>query len=63
MSYWGGAQWLVAFMVALRAIVGVLAVSGKIRVSSEPPAVVGKFLGQRVSDLICVAVLWWGGFW
>lgn len=64
MADWGGAQWLIVFLLAVRAFIGLAAVTGQITVrqSDAQFGKVGQYIGKRVIDGLFLATLVWGGF-
>ena len=64
MADWGGAQWLIIFLLAIRAFTGLAVVSGQITFRQSGPQFgnVGQYVGKRVMDGLFLAVLVWGGF-
>lgn len=65
MSHWGGAQWLVIFVMCVRAFLGLCVAIGSltIREPTNRHGKFGKYVGNRFSDVVLVAILIWGGFW
>lgn len=59
---WGGAQWLVIFFLALRALLGAAKAYGYITFVPKPQTPAAEYWGKRMTDAMVVAVLWWGGF-
>lgn len=64
MADWGGAQWFVVFLFAIRALLGLAVASGRITVqqSEASGGKIGQYIGKRVMDGLLIAVLTWGGF-
>ena len=65
MTVWGGAQWLVIFYFALRAVLHALRLYGILALDTsklETRSPVAAFFGTRFADAASLAVLWWGGF-
>jgi len=59
---WGGAQWLVIFFVALRALLGAAKAYGNLVFTPQKQTPAQEYIGKRVGDAILLTVLWWGGF-
>jgi hypothetical protein len=63
MTDWGGAQWLVLFLMFVRAVAGIGVASGRLKFEAKPTdSKVGTYLGRRVSDVVLLGILLWGGF-
>jgi hypothetical protein len=62
---WGGAQWLMVFLFAIRAIIGLAFATGQLTFN-EPRnqfGRVGQYIGARIVDCVLIVILVWGGFW
>ena len=62
MSYWGGAQWLIVFVIAIRCLLGAARARGTLHVPVGVIPPWQQFWSSRLLDLSLVAVLVWGGF-
>ena len=60
---WGGAQWLIIFILVLRAIFGVARASGRMHLTGATELTWRGWCSNRFWDLTMVLILWWGGFW
>lgn len=60
---WGGAQWFLLFLVAFRALTGLLIAGGVLTVTRAPPSKLSDYISNRFVDAIFVLIIWWGGFW
>lgn len=64
MAEWGGAQWVVVTLIAIRTFLGAARASGAITVK-EPerkPSLWSRYWSSRISDAVIVLVLLWGDF-
>ncbi len=62
MNDWGGAQWLIIFILAIRFVLGAAKARGTLHV---PVAVIPpwqQFWSARIADLALLVLLLWGGF-
>lgn len=60
---WGGAQWLLIFLFALRAAIGLGRATGTITVTTPNETPTGIYIRNRVADALLIIMLIWGGFW
>ena len=64
MNAWGGAQWLVVTVIAIRTILGAARANGTITVREpeQKPSLWSRYWSSRIADAVVVLVLLWGGF-
>lgn len=62
MESWGGAQWLVVFVLLLRMLLGAAKASRIIVIPQRPVSPWGTYWTSRLLDVALVIVLIWGGF-
>lgn len=59
---WGGAQWLVIFLMLVRALIGAAKAYGSITFVPRPQTPAAEYFSGRFIDLLWLTILWWGGF-
>jgi hypothetical protein len=62
MGDWGGAQWLIAILMIIRSFMGAATASGAVTVRKQDSTLWSRYWSGRVSDVLLVLVLVWGGF-
>ncbi|MBD0416518.1 hypothetical protein [Oryzicola mucosus] len=62
MDDWGGAQWLIIFLLSVRTVLGYAAASGIVTFDDRPVSPGARNITNRILDIIFLAVLVWGGF-
>lgn len=62
MNDWGGAQWLIVFVLVTRCLLGAARAMGALHVPVKVLTPWQQFRSSRLLDLVLLAVLIWGGF-
>jgi len=62
MADWGGAQWLILFLLALRVFTGAAKANGTLVIGESPSSPWVHYVVKRCVDATFLAILIWGDF-